>query len=55
MEDRVKTLIEVWGKEEIEKVEVKTEKEKTADEKLWHGPSVEGEGITKDEIDKLFD
>ena len=55
VEDRVNTLIAVWGKEEIDKIEVKPEKEKTADEKLLHGPSLEGEGITQDEIDKLFD
>ena len=29
--------------------------EKTEDEKLLHGPALEGEGISQDEIDKLFD
>ena len=55
VEDRVNTLIAVWGKEEIDKIEVKPDREKTADEKLLQGPSLEGEGISQDEIDKLFD
>ena len=55
MEDRVNALIEVWDKDEIDKIEVKPDKEKTEDEKLLHGPALEGEGISQDEIDKLFD
>ncbi len=55
VEDRVNALIEVWGKEEIDRIEVKPEEEKTEDEELLHGPALEGEGITQAEIDKLFD
>ena len=55
VEDRVNALIEVWGKDEIDKIEVKPDKEKTEDEKLLHGPALEGEGIFQDEVDKLFD
>jgi len=55
VEDRVNALIEVWGKAKIYKIEVKPNKEKTEDEKLLHGPALEGEGISQDEIDKLFD
>ena len=55
VEDRVNALISVWGKEEIDSIEVKVEIEKTEDEKLLKGPALEGEGITQDEIDKLFD
>ena len=55
VEDRVNTLINVWGKDEIDSIEVKAEKEKTEDEKLLAGPALEGEGISQDEIDKLFD
>ena len=39
---------------ELEKTEVKPDKEKTADEKLLSGPQIEGKGVTQDEIDKLF-
>ena len=55
VEERINALIEIWGKDEIEKVDVRPEREKTADEKLAHGPQLAGEGITQDEIDKLFD
>ena len=48
VEDRVNALIEVWGKEEIDKIEVKPYEEKTEDEKLLQGPALEGEGITQD-------
>jgi len=55
VEDRVNALISVWGKDEIDRIEVKPTVEKTEDEKLLKGPALEGEGITQDEIDKLFD
>ena len=55
VEDRVNALIAVWGKEEIDRIEVKPETEKTEDEELLHGPALKGEGITQAEIDKLFD
>ena len=55
VEDRVNALISVWGKEEIDKFEVKADVGKTEDEKLLNGPALAGEGISQDEIDKLFD
>ncbi len=55
VEERINALIGIWGKDVLEKVDVKPEREKTADEKLAHGPSLAGEGISQDEIDKLFD
>ncbi len=54
VEDRVNALIEIWGKEEIEKIEVKPD-ENLKGEALLQGPALEGEGITQAEIDKLFD
>ena len=55
VEDRVNALIEIWGRDEVEKVDVKPEQEKTEDEKLLHGPQRAGEGISQAEIDKLFE
>ena len=55
VEDRVNSLIEVWGKDEIDRIEVNPDVEKTDGDKLLHGPALEGEGITQDEIDKLFE
>jgi len=54
VESRVNSLIEIFGKEHLTNVEVETE-EKTEDEKLLAGPQLEGQGVTQDEIDKLFD
>lgn len=55
VEDRVAALTEVWGKEELDKVEVKGS-EKTEDEKLLHGPALDPQkSISQDEIDALFD
>jgi len=54
VEERVNALVEVWGREEIDKIEVALE-EKTDDEKLLDGPQLEGKGLSQDEIDALFD
>ena len=55
VEDRVGALAEVWGKEELEKVDVKG-MDKTEDEKLLHGPALDPQkSISQDEIDALFD
>ena len=55
VEDRVNALINVRGKEEIERIEVQPEIEMTEEEKLLRGPALDGEGITQDKIDKFFD
>jgi len=55
VEDRVNALSEAWGREELEKVEVKSHKEKTEDEKLLHGPQDADKAISQSEIDALFD
>tara|TARA_B100000427_G_scaffold189556_1_gene157494 strand:- start:1628 stop:2158 length:531 start_codon:yes stop_codon:yes gene_type:complete len=54
VESRVNSLIEIFGKEHLENVEVEVE-DKTEDEKLLQGPQLSGQGVTQDEIDKLFD
>lgn len=55
VEDRVSALADVWGREELEKVEIKAT-EKTEDEKLLHGPALDPQkSISQDEIDALFD
>lgn len=54
VEARVNALVEVWGREELEDVEVDTV-EKTEDEKLLHGPQDADKAISQAEIDALFD
>lgn len=55
VEERVNALVDIWGKDELDKVEV-TGKKKTEDEKLLEGPQLEGgAGLSQDDIDALFD
>jgi len=53
VEERVNALIDLWGLEEIEK-HAPAESDKTEDEKLLEGPQLEGQGISQEEIDALF-
>ena len=53
VEDRVSALREIWGDQELDKVEIAVE-ELTDDEKLLNGPQSKAEAISQDEIDKLF-
>ena len=54
VEERVNALIDVWGKDELAKVEVES-LDKTEDEKLLAGPQLEGKGLDQAAIDALFD
>ncbi|MBL4615904.1 MAG: protein phosphatase CheZ [Magnetovibrio sp.] len=55
VEDRVAALTQLWGKEAIDKVELKGS-DKTDDEKLLSGPALDpARAISQDEIDALFD
>lgn len=55
VEARVDAIINLWGRDALEQVKVTIEDDKTDDEKLLHGPQLKDEGISQDEIDKLFD
>jgi chemotaxis protein CheZ len=55
VEDRVNALVEIWGRDELEKIEVTPTVDKTDDEKLLNGPQRANEAISQDEIDALFD
>lgn len=54
VEDRVTALVDVWGKDELDKIVTKAT-EKTEDEKLLEGPQMEGKGLSQSEVDALFD
>jgi len=54
VEERVNTLVEFWGSEELEMVDVE-KISKTEDEKLLNGPQLSGKGLSQDDIDSLFD
>jgi chemotaxis protein CheZ len=57
VEDRVNMLIDLFGEDEMAEIEVelRPDEEKTDDEKLLSGPQNEGEGLSQDDIDNLFD
>lgn len=55
VEDRVSALAEVWGKDELDKVQV-AGSQKTDDEKLLNGPAIDPDkACSQAEIDALFD
>lgn len=55
VEQRVEALVKVWGESELADVEVEPAAEKTEVEALLNGPQLEGEGLSQDDIDSLFD
>lgn len=54
LEERILTMINIWGEEEFEGIEL-PEDARSDDEKLLEGPQLEGQGISQDDIDALFD
>jgi len=54
VEERVNSLMNFWGPDELDKIEVKAA-EKTEDEALLNGPQLDGQGLSQDDIDALFD
>lgn len=54
LEERILTMISIWGEEEFEGIEL-AEDARTEDEKLLEGPQLDGQGISQDDIDSLFD
>ncbi|HIJ61099.1 MAG TPA: hypothetical protein HPQ04_00255 [Rhodospirillaceae bacterium] len=58
VEERVGTMIRMWGKDELSKVmeDLRRDQEPaaTADQALLHGPQREGVAITQTDVDKLF-
>jgi chemotaxis protein CheZ len=57
VEARVNALIDLFGAEQMAEVEVEVapDQEKTADEELLSGPQSDGQGLSQDDIDQLFD
>ena len=54
VEERVNSLIDFWGRDELDSIYVAAE-EKTEDEKLLNGPQLEGQGLSQNDINSLFD
>ncbi len=54
LEERILTMINIWGEEEFEGVELPDDA-RSEDEKLLEGPQLDGQGISQNDIDSLFD
>lgn len=54
LEERILTMINIWGEEEFIGIEL-PEDARSADEKLLEGPQLDGQGISQNDIDSLFD
>ncbi|MCC9620739.1 protein phosphatase CheZ [Thalassospira sp. MA62] len=56
VEERVHNMILIWGEDAFAELPVPEEEEKEPDDSdLLNGPQLEGEGISQDDIDKLFE
>jgi len=55
VEKRVNALVDMLGKVQVAEVEVPVDREKTTDEQLVSGPQLEGDGLSQDDVNKLFD
>jgi chemotaxis protein CheZ len=56
VEERVNSMVELLGRETIEKLSTDMPaEEKTEEEKLLEGPQMAGAAISQDNIDALFD
>lgn len=54
LEERILTMINIWGEEEFQGIELPDDA-RSADEKLLEGPQLDGQGISQNDIDSLFD
>jgi len=58
VEERVHNMISIWGEDAFSDLPVSDKddtEEKPEDSELLNGPQLQGEGISQDDIDKLFD
>ena len=55
LEERIGTMIDIWGAEEFVGLEVKDDAPEDADARLLEGPQLKGEGVSQDDVDALFD
>lgn len=54
IEDRINSMIEIWGQESLTEVAPSVVVEKEGEAALLNGPQLEAKAISQDEIDKLF-
>ena len=57
VEERIQAMIKIWGEEDFKEIAPSTtlDRKDDPDAALLSGPQMDGEGISQDEIDALFD
>ena len=55
VEERVESLKHLLGEQELAQVEVASDKKTDSDDALLNGPELNGQGLSQDDIDSLFD
>lgn len=55
VEDRINSMVEIWGDEGINEVESAVDENGKTDEDLLNGPALGDTGVSQDDIDALFD
>ncbi len=55
VEERVNAMVDIWGTDEIDRVDSSVADESDSDKDLLNGPALADEGISQDDIDALFD
>ena len=55
VEERVEMLKYLLGEDETDEVEVVSGKEQSEEENLLNGPQLNGQGLSQDDVDGLFD
>jgi chemotaxis protein CheZ len=55
VETRIDTIIELWGKEAMDSVVVEATPQDPTRDNLVSGPQLDGDGLSQDDIDGLFD
>ncbi len=54
IEDRINAMIDIWGADTFADLRKPTEVDESEEAKLLNGPQLENQGISQDDIDKLF-
>lgn len=57
IDEKLNTMVSLWGKDELARLskEIGDEEGRTGDAALLNGPQLKGQGVSQDDIDRLFD
>ena len=55
VDDRINSMVEIWGDEDINAVDSAVSEDDDTDADLLNGPALDDTGVSQDDIDALFD